>query len=483
MGAKGTLNFEKGQSGKPRDHRGDGARNPWAWCLLQRCNMPADSTLISVEGWAIRPAGFSNTVFQRRYAMFTLCFTPVAAAAMRRTRKTPKNARRTDAVVRTARIGLVSLVVVAMAGMAQAGGPGGRSLGGSSSGGNSGMQFSQQSGNTGFAGPKFNSQTITSNNIKSMDYKVTPRDTVKLDTKLNGIGNTVTNNKIATLPINKGAIDTLKNGNKPIIDQKISGLGDKIKNDKLHIDKKNPGLVDSIKDKCHDDCHDCCKCFKPCPWWYCWNYPCWCPLYTCSCGYWYDVPVVVIEEGLDLQLLAVRTIDSGDMQNGPAFRVWVRNNSRVAIEHPFNVLLLAARDEKPTQDLPQAGVRIENIQPGQVLPIDIRMPVTANQPGLPMLHVLVDSHREIPEVDKTNNGAILARAEILPVEIPQAAKTVTAVPAGVTGPTTTTAPALTTAPAAEPAAGPAVVESTETPAAVNSTDSLVPLMMRGPVEN
>jgi hypothetical protein len=163
--------------------------------------------------------------------------------------------------------------------------------------------------------------------------------------------------------------------------------------------------------------------------------------------------------------------------------VWIRNNSRVVIDHPFNVLLLAARDAQPAQDLPQAGVRIENILPGQVLPIDIRMPVTANQPGLPMLHVLVDSHREIPEVNETNNGTILARAEILPVEMPQAAKTVATVPAGATGPAMTTAPTLTTAPAAGPVAGSAVVESTETPAAVDSTDSQVPLMMRGPVEN
>ncbi len=424
--------------------------------------------------------------------MITLCFTPVATAAFRRTRKTQKNARRTDAVVRTARIGLVSLVVVALAGMAQAAGFGGRTLSGPS-GSSSGpsmvsrntIQFSQQTGNTGFAGPKFNSQSVNSKSIQSMDYKLVPRDTVKFDTKLNGINNAVTNNK-TTLPFNKGLIDAVKNSNKPIIDRKISGLADKIKTDKpmidrkingladkikneKHIDKKIPGLVDSIKDKCHDHdkCHDNCHCFHPCPWWYCWDYPCWCPLYTCSCGYWYDVPVVVVEEGLDLQLLAVRMIDSGDVaqQAGPAYRVWIRNNSRVAIQHPFNALLLAARDANPAQDLPQAGVRIESILSGQVLPIDIRLPVTANQPGLPMLHVLVDSHREIPEVNETNNGTILARAEILPVEVTEVApKTVT------------------TAPATAETAAPAAVESTDS-AADAATDSQLPLMMRGPVAN
>jgi hypothetical protein len=181
----------------------------------------------------------------------------------------------------------------------------------------------------------------------------------------------------------------------------------------------------------------------------------------------------VVEEGVDLQLLAVRMLDAGDAEQGPAFRVWVRNNSRVAINHPFNVLLLAARDANPAQDLPQVGARISAINAGQVLPVDIRLPVAANQPGLPMLHVLVDSHREINEVNEANNGLVIARSEVLPLEVletPAQAATAGAAAA------TNVAPQGPTQPATDAAA-------TVNDSAASSTDSEVPLMMRGPVSN
>jgi hypothetical protein len=202
---------------------------------------------------------------------------------------------------------------------------------------------------------------------------------------------------------------------------KLNGNKDTLKNDKpnnLLSNKLKMKDSKDFKDFCKDKCvHDCFKC---CPWWYCWNYPHWCSLYGYGCGCWYDVPVVEVE-GVDLQLLAVRMIDAGDADQGPAYRVWVRNNSHVTIEHGFNVLLLAAHDATPSSDLPQAGVRIPAIEAGQVLPIDIRLPATANQPGLPMVHVLVDSHREIAEVFEDNNGAVLNRGEILPVDAKESA--------------------------------------------------------------
>src|SRR5262249_35913069 len=141
-------------------------------------------------------------------------------------------------------------------------------------------------------------------------------DRIKLDTKLSGLNNI--GNQTNRVLSDRGVIDGLKNKNN-VIDKNIPKLADKIKLDskKPLVDKKIPGLADKIKDKCKDQaCHDKCSphfCwYPPCPWWYCWNYPVWCPLYSCSCGYWYDVPVVVVEEGLDLQLLAVRMLDAGD---------------------------------------------------------------------------------------------------------------------------------------------------------------------------
>jgi hypothetical protein len=216
-----------------------------------------------------------------------------------------------------------------------------------------------------------------------------------------------------------GETNGKKNGI-PFVDGKSNVGQSKGKIDGKMFDKDHFKQFCHDKKWFHDYCHDCCfhDCYFCCPWWYCWDfYPAWCPLYHCGCGYWYDVPLVEIAEGVDLQLLAVRLIDSGDAgeNQGPAYRVWVRNNSHVAILHPFNVLALSARDGRPAADLPQAGVRVDSIEAGQIIPVDIRLPAKANAPGLPMLHVLVDSHREIAEVYEDNNGAVLNRADILPV--------------------------------------------------------------------
>jgi hypothetical protein len=272
-----------------------------------------------------------------------------------------------------------------------------------SSHGNSGNFFSQASqSKLNSAGNKFESHKISDldnvknnkpalgDNLKSAMDKVTKTTDIKLSSD-------------KTDKVKTGLGDKLKIGSN---DKIKTGLGDKLKD---MSGSKNSKI--KLCDLSHKHC---------CPWWYCWSYPCWYPLYGCGCGDYDDVPVVEVQ-GLDLQLLAVRSLDSGDpeQKQGPALRVWFRNNSTVAINHPFNILALAARDAQPTADLPQAGVRVESIEAGQTMAVDIRLPVEANQPGFPMFHVLVDSHREIPEVNETNNGLVINRSEVQPVEIAQ----------------------------------------------------------------
>ena len=313
-------------------------------------------------------------------------------------------------MVRVAGRGVVAVaVVLAAAGISLAGGSG-HSMGSMGSG-NSSRQFSG-----------FNQSNGGNNNSNKLDlHKISGNS--QSNNSSNKLGDKIKINKT------DDSIKNVKNNDKPIVSNKLdlnkigklSGNKDSLKNDKpnnLFSNKLKMKDSKDFKDFCKDKCvHDCFKC---CPWWYCWNYPHWCSLYGYGCGCWYDVPVVQVE-GVDLQLLAVRMIDAGDEDQGPAYRVWVRNNSHVTIEHGFNVLLLAAHDATPAADLPQSGVRIPGIEAGQVLPIDIRLPATANQPGLPMLHVLVDSHREIAEVFEDNNGAVLNRGDILPVDAQEAA--------------------------------------------------------------
>ena len=167
--------------------------------------------------------------------------------------------------------------------------------------------------------------------------------------------------------------------------------------------------------------------YDPCPRWVVWEVPVWVSLPEVPCGTWVNLKPTVVVQGYDLQLLAVRFVDPGhpEQKLGPRYRVWFRNNSDRPITKPFNVMLLASMDERLLADLPQAGVRVRAVEAGDVQSVDIRLPVEVydmgrDDQGNPIafstLHVLVDAHREIDDVSRTNNGARLARAEVLPVD-------------------------------------------------------------------
>ncbi len=88
-------------------------------------------------------------------------------------------------------------------------------------------------------------------------------------------------------------------------------------------------------------------------------------------------------------------------------------------------MALASNDPQLLAGLPQAGVRVRAIAANDTQSVDIRLPVEVNAMGrapdgspIPFsnLHVLVDANREIPDIYPTNNGAALAREEILPID-------------------------------------------------------------------
>jgi hypothetical protein len=158
------------------------------------------------------------------------------------------------------------------------------------------------------------------------------------------------------------------------------------------------------------------------------DFPRWESLHVVTAGTWVDVPpVVVAPQQYDLQLLAVRFVDGGhpEQQIGPRYRVWFRNSSPQDVTTPFNVSIIAAQDERLHDRLPQAGVRIEAIAAGETQAVDLRLPWEAyelsrdaagNELPFDKLHVVVDSHLEINEVANANNGAIVDRGDILPVD-------------------------------------------------------------------
>jgi hypothetical protein len=128
-----------------------------------------------------------------------------------------------------------------------------------------------------------------------------------------------------------------------------------------------------------------------------------------------------------VQLLAVRFVDPGhpEQQMGPRYRVWFRNNSAWPIEQPFDLVVYASNDQRPGMRLPEAGVRVTGMDAGQIQAVDLRLPYEANILGrdaegsrVPFryLHLIVDAQRELPDIEVTNNGAVVDRLEILPVD-------------------------------------------------------------------
>ena len=166
--------------------------------------------------------------------------------------------------------------------------------------------------------------------------------------------------------------------------------------------------------------------WNPCPTWTWWACPTWQPLPIVTCGTWIDVPPVVVND-VDLQLLAVRFVDPGHIQQerGPRYRAWVRNNTPRTITQPFNVMLFASDDSQLLVNRSEAGVRVDRIEAGQTMSFDIRLPEGVNnssldEQGNPVpfryLTAQIDSHRELADVDPLNNGSTMERGAILPVD-------------------------------------------------------------------
>ena len=168
--------------------------------------------------------------------------------------------------------------------------------------------------------------------------------------------------------------------------------------------------------------------YEPYIVWHWWQPPLWTPLPEVACGTWVDVKPEVIEpEQFDLQLLAVRMVDPGHPEEklGPRYRVWFRNNSPQPITQPFSVMVFASNDKRFGEELPRTGVRVTSIEADDTQSVDLRLPAdvytmnrdAGGQPApFEFLHFFVDANREINDVNLANNGALVPREEMLPVD-------------------------------------------------------------------
>jgi hypothetical protein len=129
----------------------------------------------------------------------------------------------------------------------------------------------------------------------------------------------------------------------------------------------------------------------------------------------------------DLELIEVRCVDAGTpaKNQGPCFRVWFRNNSLTVVGTSFRVAVLASLSRNFDLRSPRAVVEVKAMKPGEVLTVDLRLPMQVNFLGrniegrsLPFgfLAAVVDCEQTLSDSNRENNIAVLGRLEIPMVE-------------------------------------------------------------------
>jgi hypothetical protein len=135
-------------------------------------------------------------------------------------------------------------------------------------------------------------------------------------------------------------------------------------------------------------------------------------------------------QAIDLELVEVRQLDRGDLAQdmGPAYRVTIRNKTGEAVPVPFTVALVGSIGRVPAADSAFAASRVNGLQAGQSLTVDVRLPATAfklglNADGQPVpftwLTAVVDSHMEVEQADRQNDFVTMNRGEIVMAAVQQ----------------------------------------------------------------
>ena len=96
------------------------------------------------------------------------------------------------------------------------------------------------------------------------------------------------------------------------------------------------------------------------------------------------------------------------------FRVTFRNNSFSSINRPFSLSLMTLADPTTRRHC-RLACEFARSAALQTAAVDIRMPLEAMRPGLAMMQAIVDSHREIGEINESNNVLLVKLAEVRPI--------------------------------------------------------------------
>jgi hypothetical protein len=137
-----------------------------------------------------------------------------------------------------------------------------------------------------------------------------------------------------------------------------------------------------------------------------------------------EVPAQPMAHPIDLEVLEVRQLDRGDAAKnlGPAYRVTLRNKNGAAVMQQFNVALVASIGRMPAADSAYATLRVNGLEAGQALTVDLRLPSKAYKLGLnadgqsvpfSWLLAAIDTDQEVSQADRANDLMILNRSEIV----------------------------------------------------------------------
>lgn len=144
----------------------------------------------------------------------------------------------------------------------------------------------------------------------------------------------------------------------------------------------------------------------------------------------------------ELQLMGVRFVDPGIPQRnlGPRYRIVLRNNAP-AIRRPFDLILAAGIDGQMQPELPRVSEHVAAMTPGQVLAIDIRLPIESLAMAYPgedkpapfsTLFVMVAGQQDLLGNVKLSQLAVLPRIGLPMVDLTLIKPDNTTVPSGAT---------------------------------------------------
>lgn len=169
-------------------------------------------------------------------------------------------------------------------------------------------------------------------------------------------------------------------------------------------------------------------------------------------------PAVVKTPG-DLEIANVGMVADATPQQGPLYRVTIRNNSETPSRH-FEVSLIAIHGQI-NHASPVITVHVNEIAAGGVHELDVQLPIGVMSLGaanalapFESLVVAIDSFDQLMEVNELNNVAILTRGDIALIETATANTTTTV----------TESAAVDSAAGAVPSAPAAAAPSTPAPA-------------------